>query len=90
MWKNVVFSDESSFSIYSSTRVMIWREHGDAAKYQAGNLVPKVQKNGGSVMVWGCISWEGVGPLHICEGKVNSEHYSEKVLDTIYIHSCLG
>ncbi|KAI8821036.1 uncharacterized protein EV422DRAFT_595232 [Fimicolochytrium jonesii] len=52
MWKNVIFSDESSFSLYSSTRVVIWRERGDDAKYRAENLVPKVQKNGGSLAIY--------------------------------------
>src|SRR5690349_7196569 len=40
-------------------------EPGLDAKYSVENLKPRVQKNGGGVMVWGCIWKGGVGPLVI-------------------------
>ncbi|KAI8819532.1 uncharacterized protein EV422DRAFT_480019, partial [Fimicolochytrium jonesii] len=50
-WKNVVFSDESSFSLYSKTRTLIWQNRGQAAKYEPRNLAPKVQQYGGTIMI---------------------------------------
>ena len=32
-------------------------------------------------MVWGCMSWEGVGELTTTKGKTNHEHY-ENILQT--------
>ena len=34
----------------------------------------KVEKPA-SVMVWGCISAQGMGDLHICEGTIDAEAY---------------
>jgi transposase len=38
-------------------------------------MEPTVKFGGGSVMVWGCISWWGVGPLVVIEGTLNQDRY---------------
>ena len=35
----------------------------------------KVKHGGGSLMVWGCISWDGPGRLHRIEGTLNAKQY---------------
>ena len=41
----------------------VWRYAGD--EYANKNVVPTVKHGGGSVMVWGCMSSQGVGTLHL-------------------------
>lgn len=72
-WKSVLWSDESTFQIVFGNcgrRVLRTKEeknHPDCYRR-------KVQKPA-SVMVWGCISAQGMGNLHICEGTINAERY---------------
>lgn len=73
-WKSIVFSDESKFNIFGSDgRQGVWRRPGTAI--QPENLVPTVKHGGGSVMVWGCMSYSGVGNLVFIDGIMNKEKY---------------
>lgn len=72
-WNNILWSDESTFTVvYGNNGRRILR-----TKYEKD--IPEcyrrsVQKPA-SVMVWGCISGQGMGALHICNGTVNAEAY---------------
>ena len=83
----MVFSDESRFCLFHNDgRAGVWREVGE--RYNVDCLKPTVQGGGGSVMMWGCISWEGVGPLVLVEGRLNMierlrKHQMDTNLDTI-------
>lgn len=73
-WRNVVYSDESSFTLFPTTgRVYVWRSPGE--EYDKDCLLPTVKHGGGSVMVWGAISWHGVGPIVAVKGKMKADHY---------------
>ncbi|GFX99549.1 transposable element Tc1 transposase [Trichonephila clavipes] len=52
-WNEVIFSDESKFSIFGSDRRrMVWRKPNTS--YHSKHTIPTVKHGGGSVMVWGC------------------------------------
>lgn len=73
-WKNVIFTDESKFSIFGwDGRKKIWRKPGTSLNKE--NLLPTVKHGGGSVMVWGCFSANGVGNLHFINGIMNAKQY---------------
>jgi DDE superfamily endonuclease len=70
----MVPSDESRFNLFHNDgRVKILRRPGE--RYHIDCLAPTVKHGGGSVMVWGCISWWGVGPLVVVEGTLNKTSY---------------
>lgn len=78
-WQKVVYSDESTFTLFPTTgRVYVWRTPKEA--YDLDCLKPTVKHGGGSVMVWGAISWYGVGPIIAVKGTMRAEHYKD-VLD---------
>ncbi|DAZ99844.1 TPA: hypothetical protein N0F65_008587 [Lagenidium giganteum] len=46
-------------------------------------LTPTFKSQRESVMVWGCMSWEGVGALQICDRNVNAQYYMEILEDNL-------
>ena len=70
----MVFSDESRFCLFHNDgRTRVWRRARD--RYRANYLKPTVKHGGGSVMVWGCCSWWGVGPLVLIKGTLDQDGY---------------
>ena len=72
-WNNVVFSDESRFTLKSDRPILVRRRTGEAFKSEC--LASTVKHGGGGIMVWGCFSIKGVGKLHKIQGTINSDHY---------------
>ena len=59
-WKNVVFSDENNINILGSDGVKYyWIRPGD--KLQSHHLDLTVRHGGGSLMIWGCMTYRGIG-----------------------------
>lgn len=85
----MIWSDESKFNIFGSNgRQWCWRQVGEPLR--DAHVMPTVKHGGGSIMVWGCISWEGVGNWKLIEGKMTKCVYREilqqELLDTISKH----
>lgn len=85
-WKNVIFSDECKINrILSDGRSWCWKRQGESLKSR--HVKQTVKFGGGSVMVWGCITAHGVGPLYRIESTVNQytyKHILEKnLLDAV-------
>ena len=73
-WKQVLWSDESSFQVFcGGSRVIVRRRVGE--RFHKNCINPTVKHGGRSLMVWGCMSWLGVGQLYRCEGTMNQDQY---------------
>lgn len=81
-WKCVLFSDETKFNLHGSDgRCFVRRPKGESLnpKYTKGT----VKHGGGNVMVWGCFSGQGVGPIHKIEGIMRGEDYKTILSDVM-------
>ena len=81
-WQTVHFNDECKFLLIGSDGKTYVRRKVDE------ELLPKCLKasvkfGGGSAMVWGMISGDGVGPLVRLQGKVNTEVYKQLIKDHV-------
>ncbi|GFV82025.1 transposable element Tcb1 transposase [Trichonephila clavipes] len=82
-WQQVIWSDESTFTLFQTTgRVYVWRTPKEAFAPEC--IVLTVKHGGGSLMVWGAISWRGLGPLVTLHGKVKAAHYVNILGDQVH------
>ena len=68
-WNQVIFSDESQIVIGQNNHVYVWRSSNEA--YHPECMCPPYQRKV-SVMIWGCITWYGVGTLCKVDGNINA------------------
>ena len=70
-WKKVFWSDETKINhLGSDGRQCVWEKNGEGS---SDWLVEGTKKfGGGSLMMWGCMTWEGVGKI---DGKMDGDFY---------------
>ena len=73
-WKRVIWSDETKINrIGSDGQEYVWKKKGEGLI--AREVQGIVKFGGGSLMIWGCIGWNGVGILSEVEERMNAEQY---------------
>ena len=78
-WFNVYFSDEVKINRFGSDgHEFVWKRKNEPLSERL--IQGTVKFGGGNIMVWGCISGNGVGNLVKIEGKMNAKDYC-KVLE---------
>ena len=65
-WKRVIWSDETKINhLGSDGRKWVWKKTGEGT----------VKFGGGSVMVWGCMLWDGPGYACKIDGRMDGDLY---------------
>ena len=73
-WKKVLFTDESLFSISSGrSKSHVYRKPEE--EYHESCLQPTFKSGSANLMIWGCMSMNGVGKVIFCEESINSSYY---------------
>jgi hypothetical protein len=78
VWFGVIWIDESHYTMWQSDgRVWVWWMPGEP--YLPACVVPTVKFGGSGIAVWGCSTWNGLGPavLVILSGNLNTEGYKD-------------
>lgn len=75
-WKKVLWSDESKFNLFSSDGIRYIRRPINR-RFDPRYTVPTVKHGGGSIMVWGCFSGNGIGPIHKIDGIMDRFGYRD-------------
>lgn len=72
----IIFSDESRFQLFGSDgRRYCYRKPGQALDPRFTDK--RVKHGGGNIMVWGCITRNGVGRLVRINGTMRAQYYTE-------------
>ncbi|KFM75199.1 Transposable element Tcb1 transposase, partial [Stegodyphus mimosarum] len=78
-WRNVVFSDESRFCLFSDSRyICVWLRRGDRSNPVLTVERPTSRQRG--IMVWGAIAYDSRSPLVRIQGTMTAQRYLDNVL----------
>ena len=79
-WKRVVWSDETKINRLGSDGCKwAWKKPGEGL---SDRLVEGTAKfEGGSIMIWGCMTWEGVGHATKIDGRMDRDLYLQILKD---------
>ena len=81
-WSKIIWSDESKFMIFGSDgKQYCWRRPSESL--QDKNVTPTVKYGGGSIMVWGCMTFHGIGYLCRIDNGLDSELYCQILGDEL-------
>lgn len=82
IWKHAIFVDESKYNLFGpDCNKRVWRRQN--SELQDWHIRQVIKFGGGSVMVWGSISWKGVGQMAFIDTKMNADVYKD-VLSIAY------
>lgn len=81
-WKQVLWSDESKFNMFGSDG-MKWVRRPNNERYNPKYTTPTIKHGGGNVLVWGCFSGHGMGPLRRIEGVMDWYQYLDILRNTM-------
>lgn len=73
-WKNVLWSDETKINLFGSDgRPHVRRPKNTA--YDPKHTIKTIKHGGGNIMLWGCFSASGVGPIYWIKDKMCAKDY---------------
>jgi transposase len=79
-WGKVIWSDECKFSLENTNKKeFYWKKAADPLNED--HIRKKKKFGGGSIIAWGCITFEGVGKLIRLNGKVDASKYIQVLRD---------
>ena len=81
-WKRVIWSDETKINrLGSDGHKWVWKKPGESL---SDRLVDGTVKfGGGSVMVWGCMTWQGTGYAAKIDGRMDGDLYLQILKDEL-------
>lgn len=72
-WHNVIWSDETKINrLGSDGKQHCWIQ---AAGLNSSIIRETLKYNGGNIMVWGSMTYKGVGTLHVFQGRMTADMY---------------
>ena len=77
VWQSIIWSDECRFQRVPDTPFRVWRQRGFCAAVAQGCTQPQVQSGGGSLMVWGAFSADGIKVLVRIPNTITAQSYIE-------------
>ncbi len=81
LWRGVLFTDESWFSLYRADG----RRRRVGEQFADVNVVDRVADGGGGVMVWAGVCYGQRTPVHFIDGILNAQRYRDEILRPIVV-----
>ena len=88
-WKRIIWTDEAHFELFNrKNRTLIRRFRSESEK--PFSFVPRMQKGGGSIILWGCMTSEEIDDLVFYNGRVNARRIFMSLVILLYVLSSEG
>lgn len=82
-WRRVIWSDEVRIALYGSDgRSWAWK--APDAPLEREHVRQTKKFGGGSIMVWACITWDGIGHMAHIEGNMDGQLYQDVLRDELW------
>ncbi|GBM10291.1 Transposable element Tcb1 transposase [Araneus ventricosus] len=90
-WKDVLWSDESKYRFLGTDGIQ-WIHRPQGTRFDPKYQIPTMKRGDGNVMVWGCVSRLGMGPLRRIQGIMDKFQYEDILENTMrpYARNSLG
>lgn len=86
-WYNILWSDESKVVLYGNRGSRLYVRRPPNTAYHPRNTFPTVKHGGFSIMVWGCFSYYGVGPVCWIKENMDADTYVSILQNTMLPYS---
>jgi len=86
-WKRVLFSDEMNIEVDSRKNKVFIRRMAHE-KYNSDCILERTKQGSGSIGLWACMGYNGIGCFKIFDGRLNRWRYIEILEDCLLIY-CL-
>lgn len=83
-WRNILWSDESKIVLYGGRGSRQYVRRPPNTEYQPRFTCKTVKHGGSSIMIWGCFSYYGVGPLYWIK-TIMDRHEYVKIMEDIML-----
>jgi transposase len=81
-WKQVIWSDETKINrLGSDGKKWVWKMKGE--RLSSRLVEGTVKFGGGSLMLWGCMGWDGIGEAVWIQGKMDAALYTNILEDDL-------
>lgn len=74
-WRNVLWTDESKIVLFGGTGSRQYVRRPPNTENKAKYTIKAVKHGGAKVMIWGCFSYNGVGPIYQIRGIMDKNVY---------------
>ena len=80
-WRKYIYTDESQIVVGSNNCIDVWRK---GAEVNRSDLVCRPSLHKVSVMIWGYLSFSGIGTLTDVKGNINSQIYIDVLENNVW------
>jgi transposase len=83
-WKKAIFTDEMMIIIEPNGELKVWRKSSEVWRPECLGYVTESPSTNLKIMVWGCLTYHGVGTLAMINGNMNSVKYIETLDNNLW------
>jgi len=83
-WRNILWSDESKIVLFGGKGSRSYVRRPPNTEYNPRFTCKTIKHGGSSIMVWGCFSYYGVGPIHWIRPIMDQNVYVD-ILETVML-----
>lgn len=76
-WSTILWTDESKFNLFGPDIDKQYVRRPPNTEYSPKYTTKTIKHGGGNIQVWGCFSWNGVGPLYWIKDVLTAKYYIE-------------